>query len=66
MILESPYPLHLRKGSKLRKGDVRSELFKVKIHGKKNAVRFFSLLQEAGYIEIRGKVIIVKKDFLMN
>ncbi len=55
-------PFTLRKGAKIKKGDLKGQLFRIRFHGK-NGTRFFSLLQQAGVIEVRGKVVIVKKDY---
>jgi rRNA processing protein Krr1/Pno1 len=50
--------LSFLKGQKLRKSDMR-------LIGRASNMRFFSLLQKSGYIEIRGKTVLIKKDFVL-
>jgi len=51
----------LKKGMKFRTSDLKAELWKIRLN--KNSSRtFFSMLQSAGYVEVRGKTIRIKKN----
>ncbi len=65
MAMFSDETILLKKGMVLKKGDIKSEMFRIRLSGK-NSRRFFALLQRAGIIEIHGKMIIVKRDFRMD
>jgi hypothetical protein len=51
----------LTKGKRYRKSDIKCELHKIRLNNG-NSMRFFSLLQKAGYVEVRGKSVLIKKD----
>jgi hypothetical protein len=53
--------LDLKKGMKIKKGELLSEIYKINFNRRKSSM-LFSLLQQSGYIKISGKVIYVKKD----
>lgn len=57
--------LDLHKGTKIKKGDLLAEMYKVKFH-KHNSSQFFAMMSKAGYIQIGGKVIYVKKDIKLG
>lgn len=55
----------LKKGQTLPKGDVKSELYRIRLN-RGNARCFFRLLQDADVVEVRGKIIRVKRDFVID
>jgi len=55
------YYLTLNKGKKYRKSDLKGELHKLRLN-RGNSMRFFSILEHAGYIEVRGKSVYIKKN----
>lgn len=57
--------LELHKGTKIRKGDLLAEMYKVKFH-KHNSSQFFAMMRRAGYIDIGGKVVYVKKNIRLG
>jgi hypothetical protein len=57
--------LDLHKGMKIRKGDLLAEMYKVKFH-RRNSTQLFAMMRRAGYIQIGGKMIYVKKDIKLG
>jgi len=55
----------IRRGQKISKGDFKQDLRFVNFH-KTNSVRFFAILEDAGYINVRGKVIVVRKNLKLR
>jgi hypothetical protein len=57
--------IELRAGSKFAKYALRQELVNVR-WTKENSLRLFSILERAGYLEVRGKTVYIKRNLVLH
>ena len=57
--------IDLMRGSKFRKHELRQELCNVR-WTKGNSVRLFSILEQAGYIKVNGKFVVIRRNLTLR
>lgn len=61
MIQDERIYFQLYKGKKYRKSELKGQLHKIRLNNG-NSMKFFSILQQAGYVQVRGKSVYIKKN----
>jgi hypothetical protein len=61
MMMEERIYFQLYKGKRYRKSELKGQLHKIRLNNG-NSMKFFSILQKAGYVEVKGKSVFIKKN----